>query len=55
MPIPEVAGKADFLHAHLANEEIDDFLCALRFGLPLDARVDVLGVFAKDHHVGFLG
>ena len=47
--------EADLLHAHLVLQERDDLLGLGRFGGPLDAGVDVLGVLAEDHHVDLLG
>ena len=39
----------------LLLQEIEDLLRVGRPGGPLDARVDVLGVLAEDHHVDLLG
>src|SRR5262249_50207154 len=36
-------------------QELDYLLRAFRLRLPLDTRVDVLGVFTEDHHVGLFG
>ena len=47
-------GKADFVDAHLARQELDDFLGFGRFGGPFDTRIDVFGVLAEDHHVDLL-
>ena len=47
-------GEADFFDAHLVLKEFDDFLHLGRSGVPLDAGVDVFGIFAKDDHVGLL-
>ena len=55
MPMPDVRREADLLHAHLVLEERDHLLRLGRFGGPLDAGVDVLGVLAEDHHVDLLG
>src|SRR5262249_8745932 len=54
---PDAGGlwEADLLDAHLALEERDDPFRLLAFGGPLDARVDVFGVLAEDHHVHLLG
>ena len=49
------AREADVLHAHLVLQERDHLLRLGRFGGPLDAGVDVLGVLAEDHHVDLLG
>ena len=44
--------EADFLHAHLFAQEFDHFLSVCGVGFPLDACVDVFGVFTEDNHVG---
>ena len=55
MPTPTVFGKADLRHAHFVAEEFQQLDCGGAVGFPFDAGVDVFRVFAKDHHVGFLG
>src|SRR6266436_706097 len=47
--------EPDLVDLHLLLEEVDDFLRFGRALLPLDARVDVLGVLAEDDHVDLLG
>src|SRR2546427_7384392 len=41
--------------SHFLDQEVDELLGVVAAGLVLDARVDVLGVLAKDDHVGLLG
>ncbi len=47
-------GKAYLLHSHFGGEEIQDLLDITAPGLPLDARIDVLGILPKHNHVDFL-
>src|SRR3989441_1259630 len=47
--------EADLVHLHLVLQELHDLLRLRRGLLPLDARVDVLGVLAEDHHVHLVG
>src|SRR5712691_1889482 len=47
--------EADLLDLHLLLEKLDDLLRLGRPLLPLDARVDVLGVLPEDDHVDLLG
>ena len=47
--------EADFLDAHFLHQEIDDLLRTIGTLLPFDARIDIFGVLAEDHHVGLLG
>ena len=47
--------EANFFDAHFLDQEIDHLLRALGTFLPLDARVNIFGVLAENHHVGFLG
>ena len=49
------ARETDLLDAEVFDEDVDELLGLGRVGRVLNACVDVLGVFAKDHHVGLLG
>ena len=46
-------GKANFFHAHFLLQEGNHPLHFRRAGFPLHPSVNILGVLAKDHHVGF--
>ena len=49
-----VAREADLAHAHALLQKADDLLRPRRIRLPFDPGVDVLGILAEDHHVGFV-
>src|SRR5690606_29286874 len=51
---PGAIGKADAGDAHLPLQEINHPLYIVRAGRPLDTGVNVLGVFAENHHIGQL-
>src|SRR5690606_19941207 len=52
---PRARGEADLRDAELRLQEMDQLLHLGGAGGPLDARVNVLGVLAKHHHVHVVG
>ncbi|MNT00599.1 hypothetical protein D3C72_1350360 [compost metagenome] len=44
--------ETNLRHAHLITQEFDHFFSFGAVGFPLDARIDVFGVFTEDNHVG---
>ena len=55
MPMPEVSGKRIFFTPISFCRNLISFFASGDSGGPLDARVDVFGVLAEDHHVDLLG
>lgn len=52
---PDVAVVHHVVEVHLVLDERTHLLRLVGAGLPLDARVDVLGVLPEGHHVHLLG